>query len=262
MVLVERRSVLSVIFSCCWILISLGGCVVWASELGYHQEAVNYDGHALLEKLKNGGVPQDIPANFDCEARYLAYNVSLKTQPTRAPMKEVWDALELTTLCKKTFNPRAGQALKEALKAGRELELQPVDYRVFVDTKRGNDYSDEPSRRDKPLRGVARALEHVREFRRHVRAAGKRSDAPPTVSITLRGGVHYLNETMEINAEDSSTTLESYPGETAVLSGGKPLSPAWKPYNVSTKPQMVVQSGDNVWGLMPGGPGSNTSTIK
>lgn len=265
------------------LLASFGYCFAERYEAAEADDA--FEELELIRRLQNAGVPDDVPENFDCQARYLAYNVSLKMQPSRAPMKEVWDSLQLTTLCNMKFNPHvsaplsSSQSPRDGLtqEAGDTGDQSPpaVSYRIFVDQKNGDDNSEEPHKPDRPLRNIWRALEHARHFRKQrggrPNANGKRSadtdmsgavDDSLPVSIVLRGGVHYLNETLQITVEDSSTILESYTGETAVISGGKLLSPTWKPYNVSGEPRMVVQEGaDNVWGLLPG-PGKGTDKIK
>ncbi len=56
-----------------------------------------------------------------------------------------------------------------------------------------------------------------------------------TVTVHLRGGVHYLPETLVFTAVDSGTadhpvTFASHPGETAVISGGQKLQLTWEPF--------------------------------
>ncbi|XP_065181055.1 uncharacterized protein LOC135811743 [Sycon ciliatum] len=250
--------------------------VTEGAEFGYHQEAVNYDGFELLRRIGNNGVPDDVPTDFDCEARYLAYNYSLSLQPHRAPMKNVWDALQLTTLCHKPFNPNPDISVQQQRRTDQQHQkkkrlspplsdkLSQVQYRVYVDAKVGDDFSTDASDARTPFRTLHRALAHTRAYRRQQldKNPGSRA-ADISVGIVLRSGIHYLNTTVEVNVQDSGTIIESAPGETAVLSGGLPLAPQWKPYNVSQSPAtMVIQQGaDNVWGHVPG-PGKSTPTIK
>jgi hypothetical protein len=53
--------------------------------------------------------------------------------------------------------------------------------------------------------------------------------------VVLRGGVHYLKDTLHLGPQHSNLTLVAFPGEEApVVSGGKELSSLqWKPYKVT-----------------------------
>src|SRR4051812_38318026 len=46
-------------------------------------------------------------------------------------------------------------------------------------------------------------------------------------TVVLRGGTYFLPETLVFKPEDSETTWRAAPGETVVLSGGRPISD-WK----------------------------------
>ncbi len=46
-------------------------------------------------------------------------------------------------------------------------------------------------------------------------------------TVVLRGGTYFLPETLVFKAEDSDTTYKAAPGETVVISGGRPIS-GWK----------------------------------
>lgn len=77
------------------------------------------------------------------------------------------------------------------------------------------------ARTDGPFASLQRARDAVRALKR------KGPLASP-VTITLRGGLYCLPETLVLGPEDSGTetcpiTYRSYPGETAVLSGGRVL---------------------------------------
>ena len=234
--------------------------------MGYHAEAVGYDGFELLRRLGNNGIPEGTAPEFDCLSRYLAYNVSLKMQPSRAPMKEVWDSLQLTPLCNMTFPGKKAEKSSRRAGTGSPDGFSPVSFRVFVDYKRGDDRSPDPSNEEKPLRTVHFALQVVREWRRHAARtgrAGSNRDAHLTTGIVLRGGLHYLNETLDVTSLDRGLVLESYPNETAIICGGKPLETTWVAYNVSTGGKtMTVQSGqNNIYGQV-GSPGESTPTIQ
>jgi len=94
-----------------------------------------------------------------------------------------------------------------------------VEYFVATDGSDNNDGSI-----GKPFASLAHALEVSRQGR---------PDQART--ICLRGGVHYLDETVVIDAETGGTnqsplTIKACPGERATLSGGRRLDCQWKPY--------------------------------
>ncbi|MCP4191327.1 MAG: PDZ domain-containing protein [Planctomycetaceae bacterium] len=57
-----------------------------------------------------------------------------------------------------------------------------------------------------------------------------------SIDIYLRGGTHYLGDTLTLESVDSGTKQlpvqwQPYPGESPVLSGGRPLQLTWQPFN-------------------------------
>jgi len=83
---------------------------------------------------------------------------------------------------------------------------------------------DNPGTEQKPFATIAEARDAVR----HLIAAGLESD----VKVCLRGGTYRLSEPLAFSPEDSGTekhaiTYAAYPGETAVVSGGRPIT-GWK----------------------------------
>ena len=80
---------------------------------------------------------------------------------------------------------------------------------------------------DGPFLTVARARDALRERRR----AGTLKNVP--VTVFLRGGRYALREPLRFTPEDSGTaeapvTYRSFPGERAVLSGGRPITGEWR----------------------------------
>jgi len=76
-------------------------------------------------------------------------------------------------------------------------------------------------RTDGPFATPARARDAIR--------AAKKAGMPGPYTVDLRGGQYELNETLTFEAQDSGTpqapvVWRSYPGETALLSGGKALT--------------------------------------
>jgi hypothetical protein len=77
-----------------------------------------------------------------------------------------------------------------------------------------------------PLPRIARARAAVRELRLAEKPVGP-------VNVYLRGGAHAITEKLVFRPEDSGTaespvTYRSYPGERAVLSGGRRLTGTWR----------------------------------
>ena len=83
-----------------------------------------------------------------------------------------------------------------------------------------------PGTKAKPFATIGRACDAVR-------AGGKAGKEP--VTIFLRGGVHYLKETVVFTAADSGTkdapvAYVAWEGETPVVSGGFTMDLAWEPH--------------------------------
>ncbi|OQA31095.1 MAG: hypothetical protein BWY57_02511 [Betaproteobacteria bacterium ADurb.Bin341] len=94
--------------------------------------------------------------------------------------------------------------------------------RAFYVSPEGRD--DGPGSRRRPFQTLTRAQAAARAAR------AETPDAPVTVHLR---GTFTLPEPLVFTPEDSGTasapvTYTSYPGETAVLSGGRPLSGAWR----------------------------------
>eukprot|EP00656_Telonema_subtile_P008208 TRINITY_DN13842_c0_g1_i3.p1 TRINITY_DN13842_c0_g1~~TRINITY_DN13842_c0_g1_i3.p1 ORF type:complete len:426 (-),score=74.82 TRINITY_DN13842_c0_g1_i3:52-1329(-) len=138
-----------------------------------------------------------------CTVSKLAYQYGLHLQPHRAPFRELFDALELHTKCGLPI-PEDGELAAPSRPLGIEA--------VHVDAAIGDDLHD--GSEGHALKTVAAALEMTR-------ARGSKS-------IVLRGGVHYLNETMQLGTQDSGLSIVNYPGEVPWLSGGKAVDLNWQ----------------------------------
>jgi hypothetical protein len=129
------------------------------------------------------------------------------------------------------------RGLKHALAAiALMLSVLPWGYAqgqgttIYVSPAGSDDWSgalEAPTanRTDGPFATIARARDAVRALK----ARGPLSEP---VTVELRGGTHYLPGTLAFTPEDSGTegcpiTYRSFPGETAVLSGGGPIS-GWR----------------------------------
>ncbi len=159
-----------------------------------------------------------VPAAYDCAARRALLEYALKLQPlrSRGEMQELVDALNMeggepggAAQCHNLTLPDGFGAGADA-GAGASTRLGPAlgsaEVVVFVDAERGDDTSSGSEAR--PFRSVERALEATR-------ARARRSSC-----IVLRGGVHYLNDTLRLTARDSGLEIRSQDGDgPAWLSG-------------------------------------------
>ncbi|WP_168123955.1 Ig-like domain-containing protein [Paenibacillus sp. HB172176] len=103
-----------------------------------------------------------------------------------------------------------------------------VAYTWYVDAESGSDTND--GSLTQPFRTLQRARD---AFRANAANGEMTGDA----EIILRGGVHELNETLLLNEQDSGSgyynvTYQSYPGEEAVISGGRSIN-GWQLYDAA-----------------------------
>jgi len=89
--------------------------------------------------------------------------------------------------------------------------------------------SPSPSRTDGPFATISRVQEAIRQLK----AIGGHQRA---VAVLIRGGTYFLSEPLLFTANDSGTdscniTYISYPGETPILSGGRPIT-GWRQVTV------------------------------
>ncbi|MFC1719227.1 hypothetical protein ACFL6S_36590 [Candidatus Poribacteria bacterium] len=81
---------------------------------------------------------------------------------------------------------------------------------------------------DGPFATIARARDAIREMKADGGLSGP-------VNVMVRGGTHFLEETIVFGPEDSGTedcciTYMAYPGEKPVISGGRKITGPWKSY--------------------------------
>lgn len=202
--------------------------------------------HELLNMLQRKA-PAGVDPAFECDWRGLAYSFAAKIQPFRpaSAFQNIFDGLELGSLCNQTFSPPANAVAVSTSKSAHVAATV-----LYVDPVNGDDSF--PGTLQQPLQHVAVAVQKAR-------------GAPRPASVILRDGVHRLTSTLQLGAEDSGLSIAAYPGEAPVISGGYALKTAWAPYNVSSEPsnnaQWVVQTGENnMWGQWPSSVISNAST--
>ena len=81
---------------------------------------------------------------------------------------------------------------------------------------------------DGPFASIAKARDAIRQIR------AKKPFTEP-ITVMVREGKYYLNETLVFEPVDSGTkecpiTYMAYPGEKPIISGGKKITGTWKPY--------------------------------
>jgi len=177
-----------------------------------------------------------------CRASLLQWELSVRYMPERIPLRDAFDALSLGSApggCGLT-EPRAPPSTAfftpytpERLAA--ECAVGPF----WVNATGGDDAG--AGTKGAPFRTLARALAATRAARPGGRGG--------VACIALRGGVHFLDETLELRAADSGLVVAGYAGDgpdapdaPAWVSGGSPLGRlSWAAYNVS------AATGSNVW---------------
>ena len=162
----------------------------------------------------------------DCAMRSLALRHAAHIQPqiSAANLGHVFDSLELEALCNAS-RPAPGGTPPQP-----HPPATPGSDALFVDGGSGDDAAS--GTKEKPLRTVGKAVEL---------AAARKG----TKAVVLRGGVHFIHETLELSPQHSGLLISAYcsgstPCEEAWISGGIELQPAeWKEYDTT--------GGRNVW---------------
>ncbi len=182
---------------------------------------------AEVERLREGyhwpsGIealgPEGTIEEQDCAVRILAYQYALQLQPQLAPLLDVFDALELATVCKQ---PRPAEE-----NHGQPSYAPPLGA-LYVDAAKGSDTASGSA--GAPLKTVEAAL--------------KMCGSTTARAIVLRAGVHFLASTLEVGADLSGLVIQNYPGEEAWISGGVPLTASWTPsINAPAAPSGTVYS--------------------
>lgn len=165
--------------------------------------------------------PPGVDQSYDCLMRQLALVYGQQLQPNRDP-SILFDALELDSLCgvssnkHQDYNRTANERLVHVAKSREQS--------IYVDFAHGSDEASGSI--DMPLKTIREAVQR-----------GRRSLW--TTEVILREGFHFLDQTITLTPEDNYLLITNYPGETAVVSGGVPLSTVWQQYDVS--------SSSNIW---------------
>jgi hypothetical protein len=103
-------------------------------------------------------------------------------------------------------------------------QAQKVTGKVFYVARTGHDSN--PGTLNQPFATLSRAQEAVREAKRNILGG---------VTVFVRSGTYYLNETLTFDPEDSGTrsapiVYSPFEDEIVTLSGGRKLECDWRPY--------------------------------
>jgi len=118
-------------------------------------------------------------------------------------------------------------------KSVKTAMAQDTTINLFVATD-GNDAwsgrycSPNLEKTDGPLATPEGARNKIRELKNN-------NQFTKPINVYFRGGTYYLSKTFVLTPEDSGTsdkpiTYQSYPGEKAIISGGKPITTNWTAY--------------------------------
>eukprot|EP00930_Biecheleria_cincta_P022721 TRINITY_DN16550_c0_g1_i1.p1 TRINITY_DN16550_c0_g1~~TRINITY_DN16550_c0_g1_i1.p1 ORF type:complete len:805 (-),score=124.45 TRINITY_DN16550_c0_g1_i1:431-2791(-) len=154
---------------------------------------------------------EGVPASFDCAMRKLAYAYGKQLLPRMGAYEDLYYALDLNSPdCKETLD--GPMPLPTQFEVPRHaIHVSPL----------GSDTGD--GSEAQPLRSLQKAADTAAALGR---------------ALVLRGGTHFLEETLYLGPEHSGLVVTGYPGEKAEVSGGKKLKAIWKPYNTT---------GANIW---------------
>ena len=174
------------------------------------------------------------PDSFDCAMRQAAYSYGKHLLPRKGSFESLYYALNLNDPSCPTALSSAESLAAPASSPRLSVAGLPGDT-IFVSPD-GDD--DSSGTLGAPLRNIAHAVD--------VACAADRRSKHPTV--VLRGGTHFVQESIVLTARHSHLQLISYPGEKAVVSGGKRLKVAWEKYKVGPGKWQVEPGVNAVYG--------------
>ena len=174
--------------------------------------------------------PQPTSVEFDCAARELALEFAEKKLAWSTDLiTHVYDALRLDQCLPnkkeklrnfESASPllplRHGRVLGKKFATGSKREHG----KIFVDASIGNDGADGTI--DRPLRTIIAARDSAR-------ASTLNGTHMVPRTILLRGGRHYLKETLDLDARDDGITICAYGNEKVIISGGDRLQLVFRP---------------------------------
>lgn len=154
------------------------------------------------------GTPPGVPGEFDCAVRKLAYEYGQKLLPNRGQFRTLFEALQLQ-FCGMTTPSTYDeyQPPKLSTPAGLTVYVAPDGH----DSNTGS--------KESPFATVQKA----------VHATASKGAA----TILLRAGRYFINNTIDIGAENNGLTIQNFDGERVEVTGAKTFTlpqTAWQPY--------------------------------
>jgi hypothetical protein len=170
--------------------------------------------------------PAHTGTHFDCKVREYAYEYAQTLQQWRgaAKMQEVFDSLELATLCNQTFDASLFEPTPAA--HTHTLLADSQSLKAFVDASAGEAVGATLGDASAPFGTVHEAVAALRAV---PRAAGQRA------LVVLRAGTHYMTSTLELGPAESHLSIVNFPGEAAAMSGAMPITTDWKPHHLGSE---------------------------
>ena len=170
---------------------------------------------SLLALLPAASAWGPVPS-FDCAMRKLAYQYGKQLIPRMGKFESLYYALNLNN-----HSDCPGVALESSnhMNAASIDTPLPEGMKLFVHPVSGHD--DNLGTIKSPFRTIQTALDRA-------------ALVNPTPAVVLRGGIHYITDTLILTPKHSGLHLIGYPGEKPTISGGIELKDlSWEPYNVS-----------------------------
>lgn len=170
-----------------------------------------------------------IPPSFDCSMRKLAYQFGQQLLPRKNKFESLYYALDLNDPC--DGDGAAPFEMAPDPSYAPRAVIRPATDAVYV-SPNGDDSAT--GIESAPLKTIQKALDTAVSSKK--------------LAVVLRKGTYYLPEALLIRAQHSGIAVTAYPNETPIISGGKALELAWKPYNV-TKPgngSWTTMTDDNI----------------
>ena len=142
--------------------------------------------------------------------RYCAYKAAAFQYAQQLTQRSDWlqrvhDSLELDAMCQ--------QGQPEGDKASRTAVPAPAAGAIYVDCVHGQPGA--PGTEQQPVDSVQAGVQLSR-------SSGART-------VVVRQGTCFLSAPVQLDTRDHGLTIQSMPGEQAVLSGAVQLQPAWQP---------------------------------
>jgi hypothetical protein len=174
--------------------------------------------------------------------REVAMDYARKIQPwlSQTKLQELADALNGAKEAQKC-NVSLKISAKSFHQGTPSFPIPRAATTYYVDATKGSDSN--PGSMSSPFQSISKAIMTVR-------SAGNSDN---TV-IMLRAGTFYLTDTIMLDEKLNGLTIQNYPSEEAVVSGGKVIKPSWKVFDTSNsmniyKADLSQEGLDNVMGF-------------